>query len=407
MAKSLNYCKRSSRNRPYTRRYGARQRFPPFVPIGHSRCGACSGSTPGVRRDMWGDVADREKNRFCTPARSDRTRPIIISCPRPFSRFPFLCAFDTLIVPPRAYVSLPTSASSFQLPVSALSVTFRAFSLPRFLFVFLSLLFSRFPRIFFLKFKMPSSRVLTGIPIPRLASAVCHFSCRAYQKSDVPCFPRPRSSMTSERCVALKLFRRFLSDITHSTGPRHSRSRTIPIRVGSQPVYTSRIRSPASIKAKYTRCGSMSAVKSRNVSPPTIPAPLPDAVDPQFEAIAGWVFEVSKATALPRTLPDDNPEVHRLFQQFSGGRMPTVTAPSQVWDEHSNLVVEAVTDHHKYQPAVRGTRKSVWNRGDVERALEGKSQDFIDEFYRIDAEIRKFFSSPTARRLPSGTKSEC
>jgi hypothetical protein len=114
MAKSLNYCKCSSRNRPYTRRYGARQRFPPFVPIGPSRCGACSGSTPGVRRDMWGDVADREKNRFCTPASSDRTRPIIISCPRPFSRFPFLCAFDTLIVPPRAYVSLRTSASSFQ-----------------------------------------------------------------------------------------------------------------------------------------------------------------------------------------------------------------------------------------------------------------------------------------------------
>jgi hypothetical protein len=137
------------------------------------------------------------------------------------------------------------------------------------------------------------------------------------------------------------------------------------------------------------------------VSPPTIPAPLPealpDAVDPQFEAIAGWVLEVCKATALPRTLPDDNPEVHRLFQQFSGGRMLTVTVPS----------VEDVTDHHIYQPAVRRTRKSVWNRGDVERALEGKSQDFIDEFYRIDAEIRQFFSSPTARRLPSRTKSEC
>jgi hypothetical protein len=357
---------------------------------------------------MWGDVADREKNRFCTPASSDRTRQIIISFPRPFSRFPFLCAFDHDCAPPCLRFS-PNLC--FQLPVSALSVTFRAFSLPRFLSVFLSLLFSRFPRIFFLKFKMPSSRVLTGIPIPRLASAVCHFSCRAYQKSDVPCFPRPRASMTSERCVALKLFPSFISDITHSTGPRHSRSRTIPIRVGSQPVYTSRIPSPASVKAKYTRCESMSAVNSRNVSPPTIPAllpeALPDAVDPQFEAIAGWVLEVSKATALPRTLPDDNPEVHRLFQQFSGGRMPTVTAPSQVWDEQSNLVVEAVTDHHKHQPAVRRTRKSVWNRGDVERALEGKSQDFIDEFYRIDAEIRKFFSSPTARRLPSGTKSEC
>jgi hypothetical protein len=360
-----------------------------------------------------GDVADRGKNRFCTPARSDRTRPIIISFPRPFSRFRFLCAFDHDCAPPCLRLSpnlcFQLPASSFQSQHSLLP--FELSLLRFFLFVFLFLPFSRFPRIFFLKFKMPSSRVLTGIPIPRLASAVCHFSCRAYQKSDVPCFPRPRSSMTSERCVALKLFRRFLSDITHSTGPRHSRSRTIPIRVGSQPVYTSRLPSPGSVKAKYTRCASMSAVKSRNVSPPTIPAPLPealpDAVDPQFEAIAGWVLEVSKATALPRTLPDHNPEVHRLFQQFLGGRMPTVTAPSQVWDEHSNLVVEAVTDHHKPQPAVRRTRKSVWNRGDVERALEGKSQDFIEEFYRVDAEIRLFFSSSTARRLPSGTKSEC
>jgi hypothetical protein len=256
---------------------------------------------------------------------------------------------------------------------------------------------------------MPACRVPTGIPIPRPASVVTHFSPRAYQQNNAPCFPRPSSSVTPVRSVAPNILDRSAADITHSTGPRHSRSRTIPIRVGSAPVYTSALPSPGSVKAKYTGSRSTSAVNFRNASRPTVPrleAPA-DAEDPQFKAIAGWILDVCKATALPRTLPNDNPEVHRLFEQFSGGRMPTVTAPSQVCDEESNLVVEGVTDHHKHQPAVRRTRKSVWNRGDVERALEGKSQDFIDAFYRIDAEIRQFFSSPTARRLPSGTKSEC
>jgi hypothetical protein len=65
-----------------------------------------------------GDVADRGKTRFCTPARSDRTRPIIISFPRPFSRFPFLCVFDHDCAPPCLRLS-PNLC--FQLPASSLS----------------------------------------------------------------------------------------------------------------------------------------------------------------------------------------------------------------------------------------------------------------------------------------------
>jgi hypothetical protein len=42
------------------------------------------------------------------PVPSDGSRLLIISCPRPFTPFPFLCAFDTLIVPP-----LPTLLSNF------------------------------------------------------------------------------------------------------------------------------------------------------------------------------------------------------------------------------------------------------------------------------------------------------
>jgi hypothetical protein len=129
-------------------------------------------------------------------------------------------------------------------------------------------------------------------------------------------------------------------------------------------------------------------------------------VDPQFQAIAQWVLDVCDATALPATLPDDNLEVHRLWKRFSAGHLLTVAAPSQVWDADSNLVVEDVTEQ-LHQPAVQRTKKSFWNRRDVERVLEGKSKEFIDEFYRIDLEIQKFFSSPTTRRLPSRTKSEC